>query len=438
MLKQRWIIWICLSVALTALYYWYSQEAHEFFRNGRARTVIGIVAGIVGLVMVYRFPQIKGRHAAITVLLVSLITRIAVLPTAPSDDVNRYLWEGKLYAQGVSPYTQPAEHEIYTEHRDAYWEEMNHKDKITAYPPLSIHFFSVINQFSYSPMAYKVAFLIADLFLIAVLLSILSHQKKPLQWALLYSLSPISILAFAAEAHFDIIMVLFLMLAILAYCKKWFIICGAAFGLAVATKIMVIIAAPMILLRTGVKGMATAAIVGAIPFLIHFDDSLQMYQGLVNFGAKNNFNGGINQLIDNVFGTTPKEATTICMRLILRNKFWMSLSFCLGGLILFAPIIHFWYFTWILPLFAIRPSISWLSFSVTSPLYFLVHYRYLSSGTWDLPEWAKWLFWLPFFVIFAIQLPKQFKILYYALMNKEDTSNKEQEEATNEVPAPQS
>ena len=166
-MKRRWIVWIALCIVLTLLYCGYSYSAYEFFRNGVARCYIGIAAGLIGTAMVFCFPKLNTNYAILTILLVSLVVRLAVLPTAASDDVNRYLWEGKLYAQGVSPYSEPAEHEIYEPYRDHFWEEMNHKDKITAYPPLALHVFSFINSFSYSQWSYKVAFLIADLFLIA-------------------------------------------------------------------------------------------------------------------------------------------------------------------------------------------------------------------------------------------------------------------------------
>jgi len=429
MLKLRWILWVSLAIVLTTLYYAYGQVTHEFFRNGIARASLGVTAGIVATAMVFCFPKLKGGKASIVILVLSFAVRIVVLPTAPSDDVNRYLWEGKLYSQGVSPYIEAAEHEIYADHRDVYWEDMNHKDKITAYPPLSQHFFSTINRISYSPMSYKVVFMIMDLFLIAVLLSILKQYRRPLHWALLYALSPISVLAFTAEGHFDVIMVLFLMLSILAYSKKWFILCGTAVGLAVATKIMVVIAAPMILLKTGKKGIIAAVVVCAAPFLIHLDDTLQMINGLVSFGSKNNFNGSFNQFIEDIIGTDPEVASKICIGLFavswcigfwfsFKDKLWLSLCFSLGGLLIFAPIVHFWYFAWFLPFVAIRPSLAWVSFSISTPLYFLVHTAYLNTGNWELPVWARWVFWLPFFIICLCQLPQQLRLLYHLLTDK--------------------
>jgi len=294
---------------------------------------------------------------------------------------------------------------------------MNHRDKYTAYPPLSMHFFSLINSFSYSYMSYKVAFMIIDLFLIAVLLATLHQLRRPLHWALFYALSPISILAFSGEGHFDVIMVFFIALSVFAFSKKWFILCGAAMGLAVASKLMVAILAPIILIKTGARGIIAAAIACFLPFLLHYEDSVHMLNGLISFGAKNNFNGLFNQICVDIIGIDKPIATKICGGLFvvswfvafafaLRNRLWPSIYFSLGGLLLFSPIIHFWYLTWILPFIALRPSLPWITFSVTMPLYFIVHSNYGRTGHWELPIWAEIMFYLPFVLFSIINLPQ--------------------------------
>ena len=45
------------------------------------------------------FPQ-----SARLIMGLALICRIALLPHMPSDDVNRYLWEGKLVNASINPY----------------------------------------------------------------------------------------------------------------------------------------------------------------------------------------------------------------------------------------------------------------------------------------------------------------------------------------------
>lgn len=434
-MNLRWIVWITLGLTITVLCLWYGLVTPSFDSYGTPRLLLGVLIGLLGLAMVFTFPQVRGRKAVIVILLVSTLTRIAIFPTGASDDVNRYLWEGNLYSQGVSPYTHTANHESYVPYRDQYWEPMNHKDNPTAYPPLSLHAFSFINSFAYSPTSYKAAFLLADLILIAVLLALLHHYHRPLHWALFYALSPISILSFAGEGHFDILMVLFLTFSVLAHAKKWFIPCGIAVGLAISIKVMAIVAAPIILLKTGAKGIIAGILICLTPFILHYEDSLQMAHGLINFGAHFRFNAPMNQLLVDGLGLTKSAGSQICILffliswaigfwLCIKNKLWMSLNFCLGGLILFAPIVHFWYLSWILPFVAFRPSLPWLTLSLTTPIYFLVWNELENTGNWALPLWARCLFWLPFVLACLIHLPRHL-ISLFNLITKTDTIDKE-------------
>jgi len=145
-----------------------------------------------------------------------------------------------------------------------------------------------------------------------------------------------------------------------------------------------------------------------------------------NFGSKFRFNGPANDFIVNTFGTTQDFAGTICTVLFfiswgigfwlcVKNKFWASINFCLGGLIFFAPIIHFWYLTWLLPFIAIRPSLPWVTLSLTMPLYFTVWTQFEETGNWGMPTWARIMFWLPFVIACVMHLPRHIISLYHSL-----------------------
>jgi len=425
-LNLRGKIWFLLAVVVVALCYTYAYYTPEFDSNGNTRTILACIIGIAGLGMVFTFPKFCTVRSIVWIMTVATAARLAVFPTAPSDDVNRYLWEGKLYAQGISPYENVGSHESYLQHRDHYYDGMNHKDTPTAYPPFALHCFSLINKIGYSPTSYKIVFLLLDVMLIAVILALLSHYQRPLQWALIYALSPLSILSFAAEGHFDIVMVLFLMLSILAMAKKWIIPCGIAVGLAISVKIMAAVVAPIILLKTGMKGILAGFITCLIPVAIHYQDSLDMMLGLINFGSNFRFNGPANDFIVHAFGTSHDFAGSLCTLLFfvswgigfglcVKNKFWSSINFCLGSLIFFSPIVHFWYLTWLLPFIALRPSLPWITMSVSMPLYFTVWSQLESNGYWGMPIWARILFWLPFIIACLMHLPRHTISLYHSL-----------------------
>lgn len=117
------------------------------------------VMGGACFLSVFLFPQFKSRRwAVLGIWIPAIVLRCLLLPAAPSDDVSRYLWEGKLVRAGVSPYAQAADAEVVRGYRDAQWALMNHKDRGTAYPPLAELAFAGIGAVAYAPLLYKVVF----------------------------------------------------------------------------------------------------------------------------------------------------------------------------------------------------------------------------------------------------------------------------------------
>ncbi len=435
-MKLREIVWLVLAVIIAVLCYCYASYTPDFDSYGTPRVILGVLIGIVGLAMVFIFPNVSNKKAIILILAIAAITRLAIFPTGASDDVNRYLWEGNLYSQGISPYKNVAEHKSYIPYRDQFYEEMNHKDKPTAYPPFALHCFSMINKIGYNPSSYKIVFLLLDLLVIATILALLRHYHRPIQWSLLYALSPISLLSFAAEGHFDVVMVLFLTASILCMTKRWIIPCGIAVGLAISVKVMAAVVAPIILLKTGWRGIIVGIIVSLLPLALYYDDSLQMAQGILKFGS-NRFNGPANQFFVQALGFSTEYAGALCKVLFftswgigfwlcIKHKFWVSINLCLGSLIFFSPIIHFWYLSWLLPFIALRPSLPWITMSITMPLYFTVWTQFENTGEWAMPVWARWLFWTPFILACIMHLPRHVISMFYAITRP--TSNRKENE----------
>ena len=67
------------------------------------------------------------------ILLVSLLARIVMMGVPVSDDVYRYLWEGKVVAAGESPYQYPADHAHYV--ADAPGKKSSRLDLAKLNPP---------------------------------------------------------------------------------------------------------------------------------------------------------------------------------------------------------------------------------------------------------------------------------------------------------------
>ena len=430
----RWAIWLVVNVALLAVCITYGLVTTSFDAAGIERVLLGVSMGGLGLASVILFPGGSQKKVIGLIILVSLLPRLALLPTAPSDDVNRYLWEGKLTALGVNPYQAVADDPVFEDYRDEYWALMNHRDRPTAYPPLAMQAFRLINMLGYNPMSYKVVGLLLDMLLIATLLALLKHHGLPLRWVLFYALSPLSLLSYAAEGHFDILMILALVVALLAYSKRWLGICGAAMAVAVGVKIMAAVAAPILLWRSGVKGWVVAAITLLLPLAFYWQSLGSVIHAVFLFGSGGRFNSPNHQILSWLFDYNLQWANlgvaalyAVCWLfafwLMLKRQLWSAILMAMGALVILSPIVHFWYLSWALPMIALRPKLSWVSLSITSSLYFLVWHFNATGQGWMIPMWGIWLFWTPFFLILIVENKSLFRKLKMLMRKKEAVQN---------------
>ena len=372
-------------------------------------------AGIFGsgLILIFAFPlSWRGAKEWIGIIGLALVLRVCLLPAAPSDDIYRYLWEGKLLRSGLSPYAQTADSPALRHLRDAYWQKINHKDRTTIYPPGLLVFFAAVGFVSYTPMALKLAFVAADLALIILLLAFLGHRQSPQRWAWLYALNPVSLIGIAAEGHADGLMMLAVLAAVYVCVsnpkrsrRAWLLL-----GIATQLKIVAFLLIPIFWATLSARRMGwffATVLVPTLPFLINVPEILK---GIWSFGGETAFNGSVHSLLTLALGTR-SLASLICglllmawIALIVRRRLDVvrgSLA-SLGGLILFSSIVHFWYLLWILPFLALVPSVAWLYLTGAHAFYFLVWHQE-SVAYWGLPSWAQTIIWVPFFLLFAVE-----------------------------------
>lgn len=437
MTTLRFQAWLCVLVAIAVTCSFYGQAASSFDAAGNQRALLAALIGSLSILAVFLTPRfVRTKNTVLAVLLPALLMRLLISPAAPSDDVHRYLWEGKLIQVGEDPYAFPASDPARSPHHDAHWEQMNNRSVDTAYPPLALHTFALINQLGYSAASYKLVFSLLDGFLIAVILALLHVHRRPLKWATFYALSPISLIAFSAEAHFDILMILPLMGAIFAHKQQKFILCAALLAISVHFKIMALIVVPFLLWRTPARTYIAFAIVLIGPCIPYYSHLVPLASAVHSFGANGSFNGPIYQGLGSLTQLSKASLNLwvtggfcacilgIGIRFLCQRITAIQASaYALGSLLLFSPIIHFWYLSWLLPLVALSPRASWISLSVTSSLYFTVWTHYQVHDSWSLPIYAKLLFWLPFFVLLIYEMLSKRRILDSASVPESSPAN---------------
>ncbi len=128
---------------------WPATAAWPSWRRGGAGPVWwwAVAAGwavlLGGLAARRRGPE---RAGVVVVLVAGALFRVVLVPTPPvlSDDLYRYLWDGRVQAAGISPYRYaPAAPELAPLRDDLVWPGINRKPVRTIYPPLAQAVFAV-------------------------------------------------------------------------------------------------------------------------------------------------------------------------------------------------------------------------------------------------------------------------------------------------------
>ncbi|MFL5270402.1 MAG: hypothetical protein ACJ8AH_28070, partial [Stellaceae bacterium] len=154
------------------------------------------------------------------ILGTAVLLRLIALP-APvflSDDVNRYIWDGRVQAFGINPYrylpTDPALEPL----RDpVVFPNINRSNYApTIYPPVAQMLFLVASRFAETPLAMKLVFVTIEAVGIATLLFILQATGRPSEHILLYAWHPLPVWEIAGSGHVDAAVVTFAALALAA------------------------------------------------------------------------------------------------------------------------------------------------------------------------------------------------------------------------------
>jgi len=406
----RFKLWLLLLGCSSLAAFGYSQVTPVFDAPDWRRISLFAAIGVTGLLMVFFTPAFMSwRRSVLGIWLPAVLLRVLLLPTAPSDDVNRYLWEGKLIQNGISPYTQRADDASIAEYRDSYWAAINHKDKPTAYPPISELAFAGVGAVVYHPLAYKVVFVLADLLTLAAVLCLLRARGLGLQYAGFYAFSPIVLISYAGEAHFDALMVMPLVWALWAYESGRVGLAVVLASLATGVKWVTLPLIPFFAGKRLWMGAVLSVATLLLPAVFFWSSLSALIDGLLQFGSTRSFNGPMYDVL--FFGwDLPRAVCTrvvvvllsvvIVWRWLMRDSAPLDshIRWILGTLIVLSPTVHFWYIAWILPFVCLRPSLPWITFSVSACAYFYVWTNAATDVGWTLTAWQKKMFWLPFFI----------------------------------------
>ena len=379
------------------------------------------------LMAVWRGFRERANTALMTATLVafSIAFRAILLWTQPvlSDDIYRYVWDGRVQAAGLSPYLYaPEAPELSHLRDDAIYPRINRPWARTIYPPAAQWLFRGIYAAKPDSVLFLKGTIVAfDLLTILLLLTLLRLLKLPAGRAIIYAWNPLVVFELAGSGHLDGLMLPFLLLCLIFWERKRHGVAGISLGVAAAIKLYPALLIPALVRRHGPRAfLAAATVVG----LLYLPFVWTAGQGVLGFlptyltDPGERFNSGPGGLAAYNLGLLSSHPMQVAYGVLALALLAVSLRgmrtedkdlgatvaevlLMFGTFVTFAQTVHPWYLLWILPLLAIRPSVCWLYLSGA----IAISYVKYTDEHLRMPLWAGLLEYLPFYLLALFAVP---------------------------------
>jgi len=392
--------------------------------------------GLTG--MGYALSWRMGRVSPIQFWAIALLCRLFLLPMHPSDDIWRYLWEGLVQTEGISPYDFAPNAPELISYRTTWWASINHPMVSAIYPPITQWGFrglaTLASAFSLGTLAhvvlFKLAFVAADVTICYLLARRYGHLR-----ALDYGWNPIVLYSFAGGGHYDSWFLLAVVLAWFSFDTRatttgmqgeetlssnsvptrpaygW-----SAFwiGISIAIKwislpLLAFIGWRVLSQRQWIK-LPLIGLLGTLPMVItalpfcttNSCPLVPMNSVFVAYGRSAEL---VPHLVSHLWEPSRWENWLFAIPLslwvgwlVLRSRsFLTAAEGYFTGLLLLSPIVHGWYFTWLVPFAVARRNWGTRLVSLSVSVYFALPYRQsLGNVSWKLRPLERVALWTPF------------------------------------------
>ena len=313
-------------------------------------------------------------------------------PPLLSDDVYRYLWEGRVWLQGFNPYRLAPDDPALVHLRDDIWTNINNKPLATIYPPLSQMLFVVAQWLGGGIWTVKLVALLAH--------AVSTHARASLALAL----NPLLLSEAALNGHFDIACGAALLVSAWALSRQRFVRAGVAACVAVGLKLVGLVMLPLFVRRP--RLLAAAGLGSALLLLPLFwwRTPGDPVSGAGQFATRWRGNESLFAVVDVVSrrvlepgfvdvaarGFVVALWMALCAVIIYRRVPPQSATRALvWGLLLLSPQVHPWYLAWLLPLEVAAGGSAGLVWSAAVLCAYAPLDRWVTDGVWDMPRWLQ-------------------------------------------------
>ena len=365
------------------------------------------------------------RRALIAVLAVATLMRLAVLLAPPylSDDINRYVWDGRVEGAGINPYRYvPADPHLAALRDQTIFPHINRSDYApTIYPPVAEYVFFLGTRLRASLTAMKATLLAFELAGVLLLLRLLRDSRLPRERILIYAWHPLPLWEFAGSGHVDAAIVTFVVLALWARRREVTWLTGSALAAAALVKFFPAVLFPALYRRWDWKMPVAAAATAIIAYLPFIGAGSAVLGFLPGYLHEEGLESGAGFFLWNLLKSVPPLehvgpalylalAAAALVALAVHSLFTAesrylasAMTLAVAAMVLLSP--HYpWYFAWIVPFICFTPRLSVLYLTLACPLLYFVPGGPDQEGARMPFEWA---IYGPFAALLAFELWRQ-------------------------------
>jgi alpha-1,6-mannosyltransferase len=336
------------------------------------------------------------RRLVLAAMLFAVAFRIplAIAPVDADNDMIRYLWDGRVQRLGYNPFAVvPADPALAHTHTGETAQMPSLRAR-TPYPPAAQLFFRMVVSLRESARAMKAALVACDILTMIVLWRWLIVSGRSEWLVLAYAWNPLVVLEVAHSGHIDALGALWITTSAYWLARRRTALASIAFVLAIATKLLPVVLAPLYWRRVSVRdALLAAALMIALYLPFRVDGSWIPLGAVPNVVAHIRFNGPLFKGL--ATGVSPDAAAAFAVAIGLTAAAWarwkldgndpaawawpMALSLAC------APVIYPWYLLYFTPFLFAAPAVPLVVWTMSVLPVYLVWAIARDGGRWVVP-----------------------------------------------------
>lgn len=388
---------------------------------------LALLQSILYLVAVWIVLRARpSRSSLIIAIIFAALFRLSILFAPPylSDDIYRYIWDGRVQAAGVNPYRYvPADESLSRLRDETIYTHINRRDYAhTIYPPIAEAIYFLATRISERVTWMKIVMVGFEVLTLWALIRLLVSFDLPPQRALIYAWHPLIVWEIAGSGHVDAAVIAFVALALLARRRNLESVTGIMLACATLIKLFPIVMFPALYRRWGWRMPLAFVVTVIIAYAPYLNAGATGVLGFLpgyatEEGMQNGTRFYLLNLAQRAFGeaNVPNSFFVIFALVVLgivagwsflkkerTNKSYITRAFVLAATFTLLLSPHYaWYFAWLVPLMCLLSPIYLMPFFYLTLVGFVTYESWLGDKPNQIFAFSTFLY-IPFVILCVV------------------------------------